>query len=51
MKNSLTTNIDILGYNNEQTPTELSADGSLIYVSQKLSYKVREHSQIHTLNS
>ena len=42
-KNSLTTNIDIPGYNNEQTPT-----GSIIYISQKLSYKVREDLQIHS---
>ena len=29
----------IPGYNIEQTPTESSASGTLIYISQKLSYK------------
>ena len=46
-KNSLTTNIDTPGYNIEQTPTESSAGGSLIYISQKLSYKVRKDLQLH----
>ena len=31
-KNSLTTNIDIPGYNTEQNPTESSAGGSHIYI-------------------
>ena len=47
-KNSLTTNIDIPDYNNEQTPTESSAGGSIIYISQNLSYRVREDLQIHS---
>ena len=34
-----TSNIHIPGYNTEQTPTESSAGGTLIYISQKLSYK------------
>ena len=49
-KNSLTTNIDIPGYNIEQAPTESSAGGLLIYISQKLSYKVPEDIQIHSPN-
>ena len=49
-KNSLTSNIDIQRDNIEQTPTESSAGGSLIYISQKLSYKLREDLQIHTPN-
>ena len=51
MKNSLTTNIDIPGYNTEQPPTESSAGGSLIHISQKLSYKVRKDLQMHSLKS
>ena len=39
MKNSLTTNMDIPGYNIEQTPTKSSASGSLMYISQKRSYR------------
>ena len=39
MKNSLTTNMDIPGYNIEQTPTKSSASGSLMYISQKWSYR------------
>ena len=37
--NSLTTNINIPGYNFEHTPTESKADGSLMYISDKISYK------------
>ena len=36
-----TSNIHIPGYNIEQTPTESCAGGTLIYISQKLSYKSR----------
>ena len=36
-----TSNIHTPGYNIEQTPTESSAGGTLIYISQKLSYKSR----------
>ena len=40
-KNPITTNIELPGYNTEQTPTESSAGGALIYISQNLSYKRR----------
>ena len=38
-KNPITTNIELPGYNIEQNPTESSADGTLIYISQNLLYK------------
>ena len=38
--NSLTTNINIPGYNFEHTPTESKAGGSLMYISDKISYKL-----------
>ena len=43
-------NIHIPGYNIEQTPAESSAGGSLIYISQKLSYKTGLISKYTTLN-
>ena len=46
-KNSLKTNIDIPGYNVEQTPTESSEGGLLMYISQKLLYRARKDLQIH----
>ena len=42
-----TINIHVPGYNIEQTPTESSAGGTLIYISQKLSYKNRSDLQIY----
>ena len=45
-KNPITTNIELPGYNIEQTPTESSAGGTLIYISQNLSYKRRTDLQI-----
>ena len=42
-----TSNIHIPGYNTEQTPTESSAGGTLIYISQKLSYKNKPDLQIY----
>ena len=42
-----TSNIHIPGYNIEQIPTESSAGGSLIYISQKLSYKNRYDLRIY----
>ena len=42
-----TSNIHISGYNIEQTPTESSAGGTLIYASEKLSYKNRPDLQIY----
>ena len=38
-KNLQTTNINPAGYNVEQTPTESSAGGVLLYISQMFSYK------------
>ena len=38
--NSLTTNINIPGYNFEHTPTESKAGGLLMYISDKISYKL-----------
>ena len=38
-KNPQTTNTDLPCYNIEQTPTESSAGGALIYISQSLSYR------------
>ena len=42
-----TSNIHIPGYNIEQTPTESSAGSTLIYISQKISYKNRPDLQIY----
>ena len=42
-----TSNIHIPYYNIEQTPTESSVGGTLIYISQKLSYKNRPDLQIY----
>ena len=39
----------IPGYNIEQTPTESSASGTLIYISQKRSYKNKPDFQIYHL--
>ena len=45
--NPETTNINLLGYNIEQTPTESFASGVLLYISQKFSYKSRRYLQIY----
>ena len=50
MSNLPSSNIHIPGYNIEQTPTESFAGGSLIYISQKLSYKTDLTSKYTTLN-
>ena len=47
LKHPQTTNIDLPGFNMEQTPTESSAGGTLIYISQSLSYKPRKDLQIY----
>ena len=39
--NTLTTNIDIPGYDIERTPTESKAGGCLLYISDKIPYKLR----------
>ena len=46
-QNPQTTNINLAGYNIEQTPTESSAGGVLLYISQKFSYKQRKDLQIY----
>ena len=46
-KHPQTTNIDLPGFSNEQTPTESSAGGTLIYISRNLSYKPRKDLQIY----
>lgn len=47
-KTSLTTNINILGYNIERIPTESTAGGTLMYISQKLSHKLRSDLKIYS---
>ena len=47
VKHPQTTNIDLPGFNIEQTPTESSAGTTLIYISQSLSYKPRKDLQIY----
>ena len=42
-----TTKIDLPGYNIEQTPTESSAGGALIYISQRVSCKSRKDLHIY----
>lgn len=44
-KNLLTTYL--IGYDLEQTPTESSASGILLYISQKFSYEPHKHLQIY----
>ena len=46
-KNPLTSNINIPEYNIEHTPTEVSAGGALMFISQTLQYKVGKDLQIH----
>ena len=45
--NSLTTNINIPGYNFEHTPTESKAGDSLMYILDKISYKLRNDLNIY----
>ena len=47
--NTLTTNIDIPGYNIEQTPTESKAGGCLLYISDKVPYKLRNDLNVYCL--
>ena len=50
--NTLTTNIDIRGYNREHTPTESKAGGCLLYVSSKsILYTVENNLNQFSLNS
>ena len=46
-KNPQTTDINLAGYNIEQTPTEPSTGCLLLYISQKLFYKPRKDLQIY----
>ena len=46
-KNPQTTNIDLPGYKSEQIPTESSAGGALIYISQIISYKPQKDLHIY----
>ena len=45
--NTLTTNIDIPGYNIEHTPTESKAGGCLLYISDKILYKLRNDLNVY----
>ena len=45
--NTLTTNIDIPGYNIEHTPTESKAGGCLLFISDKISYKLRNNQNVY----
>ena len=45
--NTLTTNIDIPGYNIEHTPTESKAGGCLLYISDKIPYKLRNDLNVY----
>lgn len=49
-KTSLTTNksLTLLGYNIERIPTESTAGGTLMYISQKLSHKLRSDLKIYS---
>ena len=50
--NTLTTNIDIPGYNIEHTPTESKAGGCLLYISNKnILYTVQNNLNQFSLNS
>ena len=48
-KHSRTTNIDLPGFTIDETPTESSAGGTLIYISQNLSYKNLERISKYTV--
>ena len=45
--NTLTTNIDIPDYNIEHTPTESKAEGCLLYISDKIPYKLRNYLNVY----
>ena len=47
INNSLTTNVNIPGYNFQHTPTESKAGASLMYISDKISYKMRNDLNIY----
>ena len=50
-KNPIVTNIEIADYNIEQTPSESTAGGALMYISQNLSYKPLKDLQIYPLRN
>ena len=45
--NTLITNIEIPGYNIEQTPSESQAGGCLLYISDKIPYKSRNDLKLY----
>ena len=45
--NTLITNIEIPGYNIEQTPSESKAGGCLLYISDKIPYKSRNDLKLY----
>ena len=45
--NTLTINIGIPGYNTEHTPTESKAEGCLLYISDKIHYKLRNDLNVY----
>ena len=45
--NTLTTNIDMPGYNIEHTPTESKAGGCLLYISNKIPYKLQNDLNVY----
>ena len=45
--NTLTTNIDIPGYSIEHTPVESKAGGYLLYISDKIPYKLRNDLNVY----
>ena len=46
--NPVTTNLDILGYTFEHTPTKSSAGGTLMYISNDITYVLRNDLQIYS---
>ena len=45
--NTLTTNIDIPGYNMKHTPTESKAGGCLLYISDRIPYKLQNDLNVY----
>ena len=40
-------NLHLANYSSEQTPTETSAGGTLLYISKRLSYQLRNDLKLH----
>ena len=49
--NTLTTNVHTGGYNIEHTPTESKAGGCLLYISDKILYKLLNDLNVYNLNN